>query len=105
MFSDREVLSTLEMLKNENLDVRTITLGISLLECINGDPNRFAEQVRSKIESLARDLVRVCDDVGDKYGIPVVNKRVSVSPIAVAAAPFSTEEMVALAKTLDETAR
>jgi uncharacterized protein (UPF0210 family) len=93
------------MLKNENLDVRTITLGISLLECINGDPNRFAEQVRSKIERLARDLVRVCNDVGDKYGIPVVNKRVSVSPIAVAAAPFSTEEMFALAKILDETAR
>ena len=88
MFSDREVLSTLEMLKNENLDVRTITLGISLLECINGDPNRFAEQVRSKIARLARDLVGVCDDVGDKYGIPVVNKRISVSPIAVAAALF-----------------
>ena len=101
MLSDREVLSTLEMLKNEHLDVRTVTLGISLLDCASHDPGRFCEQIRAKIRGLARDLVAVCDEVGDKYGIPVVNKRIAVSPIAVAAAPFAAADLVEVARTLD----
>jgi hypothetical protein len=105
MLSDREVLSTLEMLKNEHLDVRTVTLGISLLDCASHDAHRFRKQIRRKISKLARDLVQVCDEIGDKYGIPVVNKRIAVSPISVAAAPFSSSELVKIAQTLDTTAK
>jgi len=105
MLTDREVLSTLEMLRNEHLDVRTVTLGISLLDCASHDEDSFRKKIQDKICGLARDLVQVCDDVGDKYGIPVVNKRISVSPIAVAAAPFSSAQLVSIAKTLDRSAR
>ena len=105
MLSDREVLSTLEMLKNENLDVRTVTLGISLFDCASHDLDRFKQQIRGKISALARNLVEVCDEVGDKYGIPVVNKRIAVSPISVAAAPFSSAQLVEIARTLDTSAK
>jgi uncharacterized protein (UPF0210 family) len=105
MLSDREVLSTLEMLKNEHLDMRTVTLGISLLDCASHDAHHFREQIRRKISGIARDLVQVCDEIGDKYGIPVVNKRIAVSPISVAAAPFSSSELVKIAQTLDTTAK
>jgi uncharacterized protein (UPF0210 family) len=105
MLSDREVLSTLEMLKNEHLDVRTVTLGISLLDCASHVEDRFRKLVHGRIGGLARHLVRICDEVGDKYGIPVVNKRIAVSPMAVAAAPFSSAQLVNIARTLDESAK
>lgn len=104
MLNDREVLSTLSMIKNENLDVRTVTLGISLLDCASHDLSRFIDTVYKRITVLAKDLVTVCDEVGDRFGIPVVNKRISVSPIAVAAAPFGSRGMVEVAKTLDQAA-
>ncbi|RJR54404.1 MAG: PFL family protein [Desulfobacteraceae bacterium] len=104
MLSDREVLSTLEMLKSEHLDVRTVTLGISLMDCISHDLEKFRERVRTKIRALAGPLVTICNEVGDKYGIPVVNKRIAVSPIALAGASFSSAELVKVAKTLDEAA-
>jgi len=105
MLSDREVLSTLEMLKNEHLDVRAVTLGISLFDCASHDLERFKKNVENKILRLAQNLVAICDEVGDKYGIPIVNKRIAVSPIAVAGCSFSTEQMMDIAKTLDESAR
>ena len=104
MITDREVIATFEMLRNEHLDVRTVTLGISLFDCAGHDLERFRENVRAKIRRLARDLVAVCDEVGVRYGIPVVNKRIAVSPIAAAAGAFGPEEMVAVARTLDEAA-
>lgn len=105
MITDREVIATLEMLRSEHLDVRTVTLGISLFDCAGDDPRHFRSRVRAKISRLAGDLVRVCDEVGLRYGIPVVNKRVAVSPIAVAACSQSVGQMVETAGTLDETAR
>jgi uncharacterized protein (UPF0210 family) len=105
MLTDREVLATLEMLKSEHLDVRTVTLGISLLDCASHDMEQFNRQINQKMRELARDLVRVCNEVGDKYGIPVVNKRIAVSPIAVAGAPFSSDQLVKVAATLDQTAK
>ncbi|WP_419655407.1 conserved uncharacterized protein, DUF711 [Desulfosarcina variabilis str. Montpellier] len=104
MFSDREILSVVEMLKNENLDVRTVTLGLNLLDCASDDIGRLTDNIYARITGAAHHLVSACDEVGDKYGIPVVNKRISVSPIAVAAAPFGTEQMIAVAKTLNEAA-
>jgi hypothetical protein len=105
MLTDREVLSTIEMLRSEHLDVRTVTLGISLLDCASHDAGRFCSNVHRKLRSLGDGLIRTCDEVGDKYGIPVVNKRIAVSPISVAAAPFDTPDMVRVARTLDEAAR
>ncbi|MBU4318122.1 MAG: PFL family protein [Proteobacteria bacterium] len=104
MFSDNELISTLEMLKYEHLDVRTITLGINLADCASHDLHVFTSNIRNKIKQLAGNLVGVCNQVGDKYGITVVNKRISISPVAVVAAPFSSARMVDIAKTLDEVA-
>jgi uncharacterized protein (UPF0210 family) len=105
MFSHTEILSVLEMLRSEHLDLRTVTLGISLLDCASDDIGRFRSRIYDRIASTAARLVAVCDQVGEKYGIPVVNKRISVSPIAVAAAPFGADGMVAVAGTLDRAAR
>jgi hypothetical protein len=104
MFSDREILSVVEMLKNENLDVRTVTLGLNLLDCASDDIGRFTDKIYDRITGAAKNLVKVCDEVGDKYGIPVVNKRISVSPIAVAGAPFNAQQMLHVARTLNEAA-
>jgi uncharacterized protein len=104
MLTHREILSVLDMLHNEHLDVRTVTLGISLLDCASDDLGRFTTRIYDRVTQKAERLVAVCDQVGEKYGIPIVNKRVSVSPIAVAAAPFSSEQMVAVAQSLDRAA-
>jgi uncharacterized protein (UPF0210 family) len=105
MLTDREILSVLEMLQNEHLDVRAVTMGISLFDCASDDIERFKEKVHAKITRLAGHLVEVCNDVGEKYGIPVVNKRIAVSPMAVVGAPFDSDQMVAAAEALDEAAR
>lgn len=105
MFSHGEILSVLDMLKSEHLDLRTVTLGINLLDCASDDLKRFQDKIYDRITTTAENLVAVCDSVGEKYGIPVVNKRISVSPMAVAAAPFGPDEMVSIAATLDRAAR
>ncbi|MGD9286914.1 MAG: PFL family protein [Desulfobacterales bacterium] len=104
MLTDREILSTLEMLENENLDVRTVTLGINLLDCAGPDLDRVKEKIYSKIAHIAQNLVPECDRIGQKYGIPVVNKRIAVSPIAVVGAALSSSDQVAIAKSLDAVA-
>lgn len=105
MLSNREVLSVVDMLRNEHLDLRTVTLGISLLDCASDDIQRFNTRIYDRITRKAEQLVTLCDQIGERYGIPVVNKRISVSPIAVAAAPFNSEEMVSVAQTLDRAAK
>ncbi|MDR0882429.1 MAG: PFL family protein [Candidatus Adiutrix sp.] len=101
MLTDREVVSTLEMLKNEHLDVRAITLGLSLMDCASDDLGRLTAKILNKITHHAENLVRTCDRVGEKYGIPVVNKRIAVSPMSALAGPFSPEQMVKVAQVLD----
>lgn len=105
MQNDTDLISTIEMLKYEHLDVRTVTLGINLADCASHDLEILKENIRKKILHLAGSLVTTCDLIGEKYGIEVVNKRISVSPIAVVAAPFSSDEMVEIAKTLNEVAK
>jgi uncharacterized protein len=105
MLTEREILSTLEMLRNENLDVRTVTLGINLLDCAGAELNAVRRRIAERVMSLAGRLVPVCDRVGQKYGIPVVNKRIAVSPISVVAAALSPPELVEIAHTLDAAAR
>ncbi|NCC25434.1 MAG: PFL family protein [Deltaproteobacteria bacterium] len=104
MLTEREVLSMFEMVKNEHLDVRAVTLGLNLFDCASDDLGRLTANIRSRIVSMAGNLVRVCDEIGDRYGIPVVNKRISVSPMAAVAAPFPCRGMVEVAKALDAAA-
>jgi len=105
MLTQREIISTLEMLRNENLDVRTVTLGINLLDCAGSELSQVRRRVAERLMRLAGQLVPVCDRVGQKYGIPVVNKRIAVSPIAAVGAALSAPELVELARTLDAAAR
>ncbi len=105
MFNEEEILSTIEMVKNEHLDVRTVTLGVNLFDCISHDVSIFKEKIHRKITTCAAHLVPVCNQVGEKYGINVVNKRISISPIALVGAPFSSSQMVDIAKTLNEIAK
>jgi len=105
MLTEREVLSTIEMVKNEHLDVRTVTLGINLFDCASDDLHRFQDKIYQRITGLAGELVEICDEFGDIYGIPIVNKRIAISPIGVVGAPFSTSQMVSIARTLDQAAK
>jgi uncharacterized protein len=105
MFEDHEIMSTIEMVKNENLDVRAVTLGINLFDCISHDLEIFRRNIRKKILSHAENLVATCDQVGEKYGISVVNKRISISPIALVGASFNADQMVEIAHILNNIAR
>ena len=105
MLTDREIISTLEMLENENLDVRTVTLGINLLDCANQALDAVKNKINARIDKLAKNLVAVCDRIGQKYGIPVVNKRIAVSPMAVVGAALSSSQLIEIAKTLNAAAQ
>ncbi|MEL1135691.1 PFL family protein [Desulfitobacterium sp. THU1] len=99
-----EILQTIEMVENENLDIRTITMGISLLDCAGDDIRRVEQKIYDKITQQAEHLVSVGESLSARYGIPIVNKRVSVTPIALLGSSFNPEEMVRLAKALDRAA-
>lgn len=104
MISRVEIQETNRMIAEENLDVRTITMGISLIDCADPDINKFNENIYKKITAYAKDLVKVGDEIAKHFGIPVVNKRISVTPIAIAAAGCKTDSYVSIAKTLDKAA-
>ena len=107
MININEVIETNKMIEQENLDVRTITLGISLLDCIGPDLDEVNKKIYDKITRVAKDLVAVGDQIEREYGIPIVNKRISVTPIAIigAAACKKTQDYVSIAKTLDWAAK
>ncbi len=102
-----EVHETNKMIDQENLDVRTITMGISLLDCVDSDIDVVCDKVYTKITTLAKDLVKTGEDISAEYGIPIVNKRISITPAALVggAACKSTGDFVKLAKTLDKAAK
>ena len=106
MINIHEVVETNNMIEKENLDVRTITLGISLLDCIDSDLAELKKKVYNKIYDAAKDLVNVGEEISREYGIPIVNKRISVTPIALigGAACRKPEDFVEIAKTLDDVA-
>ena len=107
MLNIGEVIETNDMVEKENLDVRTITLGISLLDCIDSDLAKVNENIYNKITTLAKDLVATGKEIENNYCIPIVNKRISVTPIALlgGAACKSSEDFVTIAKTLDRAAK
>ena len=102
-----EVNETNKMIEHENLDVRTITLGINLLDCVDTDLKKVNENIYNKITTVAKDLVKVGKEIENKYCIPIVNKRISITPISLvgAAACKTPEDYVSIAKTLDDAAR
>lgn len=106
MINLNEVYETNKMIQEAKLDVRTITLGISLLDCIDSDVNVTAKKIKEKIEFLGKDLVKVGNEIQNEFGIPIVNKRISITPISIVGASCckTKEDYLLLAKTLDEVA-
>lgn len=107
MFDMFEVIETNNMIDKDLLDVRTITIGISLLDCIDTDLNKLCDNIYNKITRVAKDLVKVGDDISRDFGVPIVNKRISVTPIALigGSACKSVNDFVQIAKTLDKAAK
>ena len=100
-----DVIQTIRMIEAQHLDIRTITMGISLLDCIDPDPDACCRKIYDKITSRAERLVSVGEDIEHEYGIPVVNKRISVTPVALIAGALSTAGCVRIAQTLDRAAK
>ena len=107
MFDMFEVIETNNMIDKDLLDVRTITIGISLLDCIDTDLNKLCDNIYNKITNVAKNLVKVGDDISRDFGVPIVNKRISVTPIALigGSACKSVNDFVQIAKTLDKAAK
>lgn len=107
MFDMFEVIETNDMIDKDLLDVRTITIGISLLDCIDTDLNKLCNNIYNKITNVAKNLVKVGDDISRDFGVPIVNKRISVTPIALigGSACKSVSDFVQIAKTLDKAAK
>lgn len=104
MLNTHDILETIRMIREENLDIRTITMGISLFDCISDDPKRLEEKIYDKITTSAKRLVSVAEDLERTYGIPIVNKRISVTPISLVGAGLSPDGFVRLAHTLERAA-
>ena len=101
----KNVTETIAMIEEQNFDIRTITMGISLLDCIDPDIDKAAEKIYAKITDKARDLVKVGNEISAELGIPIVNKRVCVTPIAIIGAATNAVSYVPLAKAMDEAAQ
>lgn len=101
----QQIYETSHMISSENLDIRTITMGISLLDCIDSDSDRACQKIYDKITTKAKDLVKVGQEIETEYGIPIANKRITVTPISLIAAASGDHHYVKYAKTLDRAAR
>ena len=101
----KQILETIKMIEEEKLDIRTITMGISLLDCIDSDGEKARQKIYNKITRQAKDLVKVGDQITSEFGIPIINKRISVTPISLIAGASDDKDYVAFAKTLDEAAK
>ena len=104
MFNTKDILETIHMISDEHLDIRTVTMGISLLDCADQDIDRACENIYKKITTKAKNLVSVCGDIEREYGIPIINKRISVTPVAMVAAACKAQNPVKFALTLQRCA-
>ena len=102
MLSLNNIFDTINMIDKQHLDIRTITMGISLLDCISEDPKRCCDKIYNKITKYAENLVKTGENIESEFGIPIVNKRISVTPMALVAGSCDTEDYVPFALTLDE---
>ena len=105
MIDTRDILETITMIQDENLDIRTVTMGISLLDCIDSNIDVACDKVYNKIVNTAKNLVPVCQQIEKELGIPIINKRISVTPIAIIASACKDENPVKFAVTLEKAAR
>lgn len=108
MINPFEIIETINMIDNENLDIRTITMGISLKSCAGPDIDKVCENVYNKITTYAKDLVKTGEDIEKQFGIPIINKRISVTPVATLVDALEnpdTEKCIRIAKTLDRAAK
>lgn len=105
MINTDDILETIHMIDDENLDVRTITMGISLLDCIDSDVDKACDKIYDKICHYAGNLVKTGEDISKEYGIPIINKRVSVTPISMVAAACPGKNPVRFALALDRAAK
>ena len=105
MLNQKEILSTIEMIDQQHLDIRTITMGISLLSCCDPDAGRACNKIYEKITRYAEKLVKTGEDIQREFGIPIVNKRISVTPMALVAGASETEDYVPFALALDRAAK
>ena len=102
-FLNREnILETINMLSNEKLDIRTVTMGISLLDCIDENSQKARDKIYDKISFKAENLVKCAEKIGQKYSVPIINKRISVTPISLIAGATKDEDYTAFASTLDK---
>ena len=104
MFDSKDIIETISMIREERLDIRTITMGISLYDCQCDDAERLRTRIYDRIMSRARDLVKTGEEIEKKYGVPIINKRVSVTPVALMAGGLDVDGAVKLARTLDRAA-
>ena len=105
MLNQKEILSTIAMIDQQHLDIRTITMGISLLSCCDPDAKRACDKIYEKITRYAEKLVKTGEDIQREFGIPIVNKRISVTPIALVAGASEAEDYVPFALALDRAAK
>ena len=105
MLSLNNIFDTINMIDKQHLDIRTITMGISLLDCVSEDPKRCCDKIYDKITKYAENLVKTGEDIESEFGIPIVHKRISVTPMALVAGSCDTEDLVPFALTMDRAAR
>jgi uncharacterized protein (UPF0210 family) len=104
MINTSDILETINMITEEKLDIRTVTMGISLYDCVSDDQERLEAKIYDKIMRSASRLVPTCEELEKMYGIPIINKRISVTPISFVGGGISPDGYVRLAKTLDRAA-
>lgn len=105
MLNPSDIMETINMIREEHLDIRTVTMGISLLSCIDSDINRACDKIYDKITGYAERLVPVCDEIQSEYGIPIINRRISVTPIGMLASACPSADLTKFAKTLERSAK
>jgi len=104
-FSGEEILETISMVRTERLDIRTITLGISLLDCVSDSCEKLCRNIFSKVTKVARDLSRVSSELSREFGLPIINNRIAVTPLSLLAGACDPQQFVEIARTLDRAAR
>ena len=104
MINMSDILETINMIREENLDIRTVTMGISLFDCVSDDVDRLCEKVYDKITRCAERLVPVACEIEKQYGIPIINKRIAVTPVSMIGGACDVDGYIKIAKTLDRAA-
>ena len=104
MYRNEDILETINMIRNENLDIRTITMGISLFDCVSEDNARLCDKIYDKITRTAENLVKTGEELEKIYGVPIIHKRISLTPISLIGGNSTPDGYVKIAKTLDRAA-